>query len=154
MFFFVDFFVYFRKDNFISFHFIPRTYRNWMHTGRKSDAIHHFSIWSRYLQAWSLSLTEIHYLIILCKLSLPRIYIYTYGRRYIDLKLSWHVIYRERKYPGGSNIFNFNYIQKNSTFFVLQTRVIICSSVILTRHHGRYNFCHRYTQLELDIAAT
>ena len=32
--------------------------------------------------------------------------------------------------------------------------MIIWSSVILTRHHDRYNFCHRYTQLELDIAAT
>ena len=32
--------------------------------------------------------------------------------------------------------------------------MIICSSVILTRHRGRYNFCHRHTQLELDIAAT
>ena len=44
--------------------------------------------------------------------------------------------------------------------FVLQIRVIIRSSVILTsgliliRHQGRYNFCHPDTQLELDIAAT
>ena len=33
-------------------------------TGRKMDMIHHFSISSRYLQASSISLTKIHYLIL------------------------------------------------------------------------------------------
>ena len=33
---------------------------NWMHTGSQRDNIHHFSMSSRYLQASSLSLTEIH----------------------------------------------------------------------------------------------